>query len=59
MPSKTQQALDWLAANPDRTPYAAAKQFDLAPSTLSRALKTREGRTTCPTCGQLLPAEKK
>lgn len=59
MPSKTQQAIDWLAANPDRTPYAAAKQFDLAPSTLTRALKTREGRDTCPACGQLLPKGKK
>lgn len=59
MSSKTQQALDWLAANPDRTPYAAAKQFNLAPSTLTRALKTREGREICPTCGQLLPNGKK
>lgn len=59
MMSKTQQALDWLAANPERTPYAAAKLFDLAQSTLSRALKTRAGRATCPTCGQLLPKVKK
>jgi len=54
--SKTQQALQWLQENPGATPYAAAKQFDLSPSTVTRALHVSE-RTEhkrCPTCGQLI-----
>jgi DNA-binding MarR family transcriptional regulator len=54
--SKTQQALQWLQQNPGATPYAAAKQFNLSPSTVTRALKVAESteHKRCPTCGQLI-----
>lgn len=54
--SKTQQALEWLRQNPDKTPYAAAKLFDLSASTVTRAFN-REKETAdqrCPCCGQLV-----
>lgn len=63
MTSRTQQALEWLRANPGRTPYAAAKAFELVPSTVTRALKLEMERQkekppserVCPCCGQKLP----
>lgn len=56
MMSKTQQALAWLKANPDATPYAAAKQFGLSPSTVTRAVNVirQTADRRCPCCGQLL-----
>ncbi len=52
----TQQALQWLRDNPGATPYAAAKQFNLSPSTVTRALKVLEKTAAdrCPCCGQLI-----
>lgn len=50
--SRTAQALAWLAANPDRTRYAAAKEFGLSPSAVHAAWLRKHG-TRCPTCGQL------
>lgn len=54
--SKTQQALQWLRENPGATPYAAAKQFGLSPSTVTRAkhLADATEHKRCPTCGQLI-----
>jgi hypothetical protein len=54
--SLTQDAIKWLKDNPEQTPYAAAKKFGIATSTLYKALKqleaTKENR--CPCCGQLI-----
>ena len=55
-PSKTQQALALLKAHPEMTPYQAAKQAGISPTTLYAALKRERGRSRCPACGQLLPA---
>jgi len=54
--SKTQQALQWLKENPGATPYAAAKQFGLSPSTVTRAKLNAENteHKRCPCCGQLI-----
>lgn len=54
--SKTQQALQWLRENPGATPYAAAKQFNLSPSTVTRALNVAKSTAEkrCPCCGQLI-----
>ena len=54
-PSKTQQALALLKAQPDMTPYQAAKQVGISSSTLYKALGREKGRARCPTCGQLVP----
>lgn len=51
--SKTKQALEWLKANPTKTPYAAAKAFGLAPSTVTRALK-QQIKPRCPACGRVV-----
>lgn len=55
--SKTKNALKWLQDNPDKTAYAAAKQFGMASSTLYKAIKVREEtkERRCSCCGQLLP----
>lgn len=62
MPDKslTQQALEWLRANPGRTPYAAAKAVGVVPSTVTRAIKAARAREfakppkdrVCPCCGR-------
>ncbi|CAB3784153.1 hypothetical protein [Pararobbsia alpina] len=54
--SKTQDALKWLSENPDRTVYAAAKEFKVASSTLYKAIKQRDVTQDqrCPCCGQLI-----
>jgi DeoR/GlpR family transcriptional regulator of sugar metabolism len=56
VPSKTQQALHWLQQNAAASPYRAAREFGLSPSTVTRALKnlesTRDAR--CPCCGQIV-----
>ena len=49
--TKTQQAIDYLTANPKATPYEAAKAIGLATSVLYRALNARN-RERCPTCGR-------
>ena len=46
--SRTNDALDWLDANPGQTAYAAAKRFGLTQGTLSRGKKMRAGRETAP-----------
>lgn len=53
MKSKTQQALEWMTAN-KASAYAAAKHFGINASAVSRALKRREGKETCPHCGQII-----
>lgn len=55
--SKTQRALKWLQDNPDKSVYAAAKEFGLASSTLYKAIKVREETKDqrCLCCGQLMP----
>lgn len=54
--SLTQDALKWLAENPDKTVYAAAKQFNVATSTLYKAIKQQEATKgqRCECCGQLI-----
>lgn len=54
--SKTQDALKWLIANPDKSVYAAAKEFGVASSTLYKAIKVRDETKgqRCPCCGQLI-----
>jgi hypothetical protein len=51
--SRTAQALAWLAANPGRTPYAAAKQFGIGPTAVYAALR-RKKPAKCPTCGRAI-----
>ena len=53
--SKTQQALDLLKANPEMTPYQAAKQIGISKTAVYNALSRERGRSRCPTCGQLIP----
>jgi hypothetical protein len=70
MASRTQQALAWLAAGPKpggkkknpRTPYAAAKRFNLSTSVVYRAISAQaralsRRRRVCPTCGHPLKRE--
>lgn len=54
--SRTQQALQWLRENPGASPYAAAKQFNLSPSTVTRAFNVEKNTAEkrCPCCGQLI-----
>lgn len=49
--SKTQRALDYLAAHPEATPCAAARAADVAPSVVYRAIKARSV-PRCPFCGR-------
>lgn len=51
--SKTQRALDYLAAHPTATPCAAARAAGVAPSVVYRAIKARAS-PRCPTCGKPL-----
>ena len=53
--SKTMQALDLVLDN-GLTAYAAAKQVGINQSAVHRALKRREGKDLCPTCGQVIRA---
>jgi hypothetical protein len=48
--SKTQQALDWLAADPKRTAYQASKEFGISQQAIGKARK----KTRCPCCGQFI-----
>lgn len=51
MKQSVQDALDWLYEDPRRTPYKAAKRFDIQQSTLTRALRLVATRSICPECG--------
>jgi hypothetical protein len=53
--SKTMKALD-LVLDDGLTAYAAAKQVGINQSAVHRALKRREGKDLCPTCGQVIRA---
>lgn len=53
--SKTMQALD-LVLDDGLTAYAAAKQVGINQSAVHRALKRREGKDLCPSCGQVIRA---
>ncbi len=58
--SKTQDALR-LIKEKGLTPYAAAKEAGITPTTLYAAIKREEAKGTvaaCPCCGTLVPAEK-
>lgn len=58
--SKTQDALR-LMREKGMTPYAAAKEAGITPTTLYAAIKREEARgvlESCPCCGSLVPAEK-
>jgi hypothetical protein len=48
--TKTQAALDLMAANPSMTPYAAAKAVGIKTSTMYVGMARAEKRK-CPTCG--------
>lgn len=55
--SVSQQALEWMKANPDATPYAAAKKFGLSPNTIYTAItrmKQRGEIPVCKCCGQVI-----
>ncbi|MBU1363953.1 MAG: helix-turn-helix domain-containing protein [Gammaproteobacteria bacterium] len=58
--SKTQDALR-LMREKGLTPYAAAKEVGITPTTLYAAIKREEAKgviTNCPCCGTLVPGEK-
>ena len=58
--SKTQYALRLMREN-GMTPYAAAKEAGITPTTLYAAIKREEAKgvlAACPCCGSLVPAEK-
>jgi hypothetical protein len=58
--SKTQDALR-LMREKALTPYAAAKEVGITPTTLYAAIKREETKgvlAACPCCGTLVPAEK-
>lgn len=58
--SKTQEALR-LIREKGLTPYAAAKEAGITPTTLYQAIKREEAKGTmaaCPCCGSMVPAEK-
>jgi len=47
----TKDALAWLAEDTTRTPYKAAQKFEVAQSTLTRAMRQQASRSKCPCCG--------
>jgi len=58
--SKTQDALR-LMKDKGLTPYAAAKEVGITPTTLYAAIRREEAKgaiTACPCCGTLVQAEK-
>jgi len=58
--SKTQDALR-LIREKGLTPYAAAKEVGITPTTLYSAIKREEAKSekqACPCCGTLVPNEK-
>jgi hypothetical protein len=52
--AETTQALAWLAEDPSRTIYKAAKKFGVQQSTILRALPRREQK--CRICGYVVGA---
>ncbi len=50
--SKTQGALALIEKG--MTPYAAAQEMGIAPSTVYRALGRRQNKDVCPCCGQVV-----
>ena len=52
--SRTQQALALLAADPQLTPHAVARQLGLSPSAVYRALARRQDKVVCPCCRQIV-----
>lgn len=58
--SKTQEALRLLREK-GLTPYAAAKEVGITPTTLYTAIKREEAKgamAACPCCGSMVSAEK-
>lgn len=58
--SKTQDALR-LMRERGLTPYAAAKEIGITPTTLYAAIRREEAKGAmepCPCCGSVVPAEK-
>ena len=58
--SKTQDALR-LMREKGLSPYAAAKEAGITPTTLYAAIKREEAKgnmASCPCCGSVVPAEK-
>lgn len=58
--SKTQDALR-LMREKGLTPYAAAKEVGITPTTLYAAIRREEAKgvlAACPCCGTLVPGEK-
>ena len=53
--SRTMQALD-LVSDEGLTVYAASKQVGVNQSAVHRALKRRDGKDICPSCGQVMRA---
>lgn len=54
--SRTQKAIELLAANPALSPHAAAQQAGVHVSAVYRQLERNAKRGCCAACGQLLPA---
>lgn len=52
--TRTDIAMEFMAANPKATPYAAAKHAGIEPSVIYRALAAR-ARPRCECCGQPIP----
>lgn len=50
--SKTQSALELIEKG--MTPYAAALEAGISPSTVYRALGRRQDKKICPCCGQVV-----
>lgn len=58
--SKTQDALQ-LIRDKGLTPYAAAKEVGITPTTLYAAIKREESKKVmepCPCCGTMVPGER-
>lgn len=53
--SRTMQAVD-LIINDGLTVYAAAKQAGVNQSAVHRAIKRRDGKDICPSCGRVMRA---
>ena len=53
--SKTDQALKLV--DEGLTPYAAAKQVGITPTTVYVAMQRRKGKEKCPCCGTIVPGD--
>lgn len=54
MKQATKEALAWLAADANRTPYKAAQKFHISQSTLTRVLRKEAAKSVCPHCGSFV-----